>query len=219
MATVLVIPDLHCPYQHPGAFDFVRGLARTYKPDRVVCLGDEADLASMSRYAKDPDLPSPADELVLAVEALQPWYRAFPVVQVCESNHVQRLWKRAFEAGLPLRAIRSPRSIFQAPKGWRWGFEWRIDGVLYRHGDGLAGATCAKLAAERFRQPIVFGHIHSVAAIHRLQGVGGPVWAMAAGCLIDERAPAFGYARHFPARPVLGAAVVRDGAPLWFPLE
>lgn len=219
MSCVLAIPDLHSPYTHPGALSFVCTLAKIHKPDVVVMLGDEVDLASMSRYPKDPDLPSPCDELERAREALQPWYRAFPKARVCESNHTIRLWKRAFEAGIPAAAIKKPRAVLKAPVGWKWKFQWKIDGVYYRHGDGLSGQNCAKMAAERFRVPIVFGHIHSVHAIWRGQGVGGPIWAMAAGCLIDEKARAFSYNKHSPHRAVLGAAIIKDGRPDWYPLR
>lgn len=219
MATVLVIPDLHCPHHHEGAPAFLKRLAAAFGPDRVVCLGDEIDAAGLSRFAKDPDAPSAGDELGRACDALRPFFDAFPDVRVCESNHTWRPYKRALEVGIPARCLRPVRSVLGAPMGWRWSFEWKIDGVHYRHGDGLSGVNCAKLAAERYGVPMVFGHVHSVAAIHRRKAVGGTQWAMATGCLVNPAAPAFGYAKCSAYRPVLGAAVVKDGAPFWFPLE
>ena len=41
--SVLVISDLHIPYHHPQAFDFLKALKAKYKPDHVVNIGDELD--------------------------------------------------------------------------------------------------------------------------------------------------------------------------------
>ena len=38
---ILVISDMHVPFHHPDAFDFLRALKKKYKPDRIVCIGDE----------------------------------------------------------------------------------------------------------------------------------------------------------------------------------
>ena len=215
MATVLAIPDLHEPWAHPRALGFCQRLARRHRPDLVAEEDDAVDLAALSRFPKDPDLPSAGDELDRAVDALRPWYRSFPRAMVCESNHTWRVFRRAFEGGLPSRAMQPIRTLLSAPRGWRWRRSWVVDGVEYRHGDGLSGRNCARLASERFRRPVVFGHVHSVAQLHR----DSHGWALAAGCLIDEAQAAFAYASHSAFRPVLGAAVVTDGVPQWFPLD
>lgn len=219
MATVLVVPDLHCPHEHPKALLFLDSLAREHRADKVVFLGDEVDFASFSRFPKDPDAQSPGDELNSAIESLMPFFRAFPKAYVCESNHTDRIYKRAFEAGLPRRTIVNQRQLLKAPAGWQWKFEWVIDGVHYRHGDGLSGDTAAKLASERYGVPVVFGHLHGLHQIHRTLVDGGKRWSMAVGCLINPKSPAFSYAKHSHRKPVLGAAIVKDGNPQWFPLE
>ncbi len=40
---VLVISDLHIPYNHPDVVDFLALVKAVYDPDRVVCVGDEVD--------------------------------------------------------------------------------------------------------------------------------------------------------------------------------
>ena len=42
---ILCISDLHMPFHHPKAFQFLRALKDKYKPTFVVCMGDEADKA------------------------------------------------------------------------------------------------------------------------------------------------------------------------------
>lgn len=41
--TVLCIPDLHAPYHHPTALDFLADVARRCKPTTVICPGDEVN--------------------------------------------------------------------------------------------------------------------------------------------------------------------------------
>lgn len=219
MATVLAVPDLHCPHHHPQALAFLQRLLLEHKPDEVVLLGDEVDFAAFSRFPKDPDALGPGDELAASCEAILPFFRLFPRAKVCTSNHTERIYRQAAAAGVPRRAMLSPRRLLGAPAGWRWRDEWKIDGVRYRHGDGLGGENAAKLARQRFGINLVFGHLHGLCQFDRGTSDAGTTWAFAVGCLIDPKAHAFSYAKHAHRKPVLGAAVIRDGNPTWFPLE
>ena len=40
---ILFISDLHVPYHHPQAFEFLKHLKKKYNPTRIICLGDECD--------------------------------------------------------------------------------------------------------------------------------------------------------------------------------
>ena len=62
---VLVISDLHFPYHHKDTFPFLSKLNKVYKPDTIVMIGDEMDWHSINvSHVINPDLPSPADELL-----------------------------------------------------------------------------------------------------------------------------------------------------------
>lgn len=51
MATVLVIPDAHsCPEHDNSRFDLAGKFILEHKPDAIVCLGDFADMSSLSSY-------------------------------------------------------------------------------------------------------------------------------------------------------------------------
>ena len=41
--TILVIGDLHAPYEHPDTVSFLRAIKKKYKPTDVVQIGDEVD--------------------------------------------------------------------------------------------------------------------------------------------------------------------------------
>ena len=68
---ILVISDLHIPYHHVDALEFLAHLAEKYKPTRVICLGDELDKHAMSFHASDPDLKSSGDELKASLPIIQ----------------------------------------------------------------------------------------------------------------------------------------------------
>ena len=220
MSRVLAIPDLHCPYQHPKAFEFVARLAKDFKPDRVVCLGDEIDGYGWSRFGRqDPDAMGQGDEVKAARDALKPFYERFPKVSVCRSNHTERSLRTAKRAGLPSAWVREAYEVLQAPRGWKWQDEWLIDGVYYFHGEGHSGKNAATKAAENKRRSCVIGHVHTFGGVSWLANSVDRIFGMVAGCLIDFNAPAFDYARGFPKTPVLGLGLVDDGEPTFVPMS
>ena len=215
-----MISDLHAPFHHPGAVEFLRGVCREYRPQRIVCLGDEIDLASASRFPKEPDSPSPDGEIELAREALKPIFKLFPHVSVCTSNHAARAAKRAKESSIPTQFVRSVRDVIGAPPGWQWRDWWRIDGVIYCHGEGFSGANAARTAAEKYRASTVIGHVHAFAGVQWIAAPMAPlIFGMNCGCLVDIDSPAMRYGRWLSTRPVIGTGMVIDGLPQFVPME
>ena len=207
-SVVLTIPDLHCPFEHPHALLFLQAIRVKYHPTHIVCLGDEADFHAMSRYPHDPNGHSAGHELREAIDHLIPFYREFPQVMVCESNHTIRGHKAAFQSGLPAAFLNHIATVLNAPDGWKWANHWEIDGVRYIHGDaGRSGQYAHMAYLKMFKQNLVIGHIHSFAGIN----YEGPFWAVNSGCLIDEDKYAFSYARNMPIRPNLGCTIVFGG--------
>lgn len=210
---VLVIPDLHCPFEHPDALPFLMAVRDAYKTNLTVCEGDEIDAASMSRYPKDPDGMNPGKELAEAIEHLRPFYREFPEVLVCESNHTVRPWKLAFEAGLPASFLPTISKVLDAPDGWIWKPRHEIDGVLYTHGDnGKSGQYAHVHYMKQAKQSVVIGHIHAFAGVN----YEGPHFGMNAGCLIDRDAYCFKYAKGALLDVSIGCGVVIDGKEAYF---
>lgn len=116
--TVLVIPDLHCPWENKDALAFLIAVREKYKPNLIVNLGDEVDFYGMSRFDHDPDVINPGGELSLAVKHLIPFYREFPNVLICQSNHTHRVHAKAQKSGLPASTIKSIEEILKTPEGW-----------------------------------------------------------------------------------------------------
>lgn len=208
ISRVLVIPDMHHPWCHPDALAFLMAVRSTYHITHVVCLGDEIDAMGYSKYPKDPDAPSAGKELEEAITSLEPFYREFPSVMVCESNHTVRPWKKAFEAGLPASFLPTISRVLRAPDGWVWKKHWEVDGVFYHHGDmGVSGPTAHLMLMKKLKQSVVIGHIHSYAGVN----YEGTYFAMNTGCLIDPDAICFKYAKNLPIPVNLGCGLVTGG--------
>lgn len=211
LAKVLAIPDIHHPVPHPKALEFILRIRDKYKPDVILSLGDFFDLASVSKYPMNPDLPGPSDEIDLAIESALPWYDEFSELQIVSSNHDARFMKKLLGSGLPSRIMKEFSEIMQSPPGWKWGdHEIIIDNVQYFHGEGLSHSS-SKTAHNRFRRSVVHGHLHSAAHCSYSQGWGGRLFSLNAGCLIDARQKQFDYARNVHERAMLGCAIVTDG--------
>jgi hypothetical protein len=208
---VLTISDLHCPFQHPAAFDFLNDLRKEYKPTKIICLGDEADFAGISFHKKNPDMPSPGDEYKKLIASLKPLFKLFPKVEVCTSNHTSRPYRMAFDVGLPSVFVKSYREFLGAPRGWSWHNRIRVDGVYYDHGEMLSGRDGAYKGMLQLKSSFVCGHLHSHAGVTYSESPDHQSFAMNSGCLIDPNHTAFSYSAKMRNKASLGTGIVIEG--------
>lgn len=219
MSITLNISDLHTPFEHPNALDFVHDVARQLKPDRVVCLGDEVDMHNFSRWPREPDALGAVEELTAARKTLKQLAKLFPTMTIVDSNHTWRPWKKAAAAGLLSMMMRSRQSILETPDGWRWVEALHHEGYTTIHGEGFAGARAAIDAAKVYHHPVCIGHIHAHAGVTFNTGPTGQVlWGLNSGCLVDPSAIAFRYGKHCKDKPTLGTSAVIHGVPYFFPM-
>src|ERR1039457_4234504 len=113
--TILIVSDLHCPYQHRDYVRFLKAIKNKYRPTRVILSGDEADFQAISFHDHDPDLDSPSTELQKAIDALKPIYKLFPRAEVLESNHGSLVIRKAIANGMSREFFKSPREVLKAP--------------------------------------------------------------------------------------------------------
>ena len=213
---VLAIGDIHCPFEHRYYLDFLVETYKQWNCDTVVCMGDEADLHAFSKYPYDPDGYSAGHELQQAIDHLQPYYKAFPNVQVCTSNHTVRGLKKGFEAGIPKAFFKSYSEFLQAPKGWTWHNSIEIDGVLYMHGEGYSGALGHHKAALNAMKSTVIGHIHSHGGVSYIQTEFQRIFGMNVGCGVDIEAYAFAYGKNCAFKPTLSCGVILEGKEAYY---
>ncbi len=215
----LIISDLHAPFHHPAAVDFLSDLRRRVRPTWVVCIGDEIDAHGWSRHGRHPDAPGQADELELCRPVLRDLYKLFPRVQVCRSNHGERAARLATKVGLSSAWLRDYRDVLEAPKGWQWAWRWVVGDILFEHGEGYSGENVAKQVALANRRNSCIGHVHTQSQVYYHSNGTDTIWGMSTGCLVDTHSLAFDYSRKGPRRPIIGTAVVEDGVPRIEPLR
>lgn len=208
--TTLYVPDLHLPYHHPDAFRFLADVKKEFKPDIVVCLGDEVDFAALSFHEKDPAMPGARDEYHSALEHLGTLYKLFPDVLVNTSNHTSRPFRLAHSAGLPSDMIRSYAEFLKAPPGWSWHERIIINDVISVHGDPKSGRNAAWQWMVEHRMSTVIGHIHGHGGVQYSASPFKQTFAANAGCLIDPHAMAFRYGNKYANKATLGCVIVQD---------
>lgn len=221
--SILVIPDLHAPYQHPDTLEFLAAVAAKYRPDTVVNLGDETDHHAMSYHDSDPNLDSAGVELVKAREFLHKLEKVFPVMKLCHSNHGSMLHRKAKTHGIPADMIKSYREVLfphGGGEGWEWAFDHRLtlpngEEVQFMH--QASGDLLAAAAHERCN--LVVGHFHAKYKIDYSASRAALYWAMYGGCLIDNSSLAFAYGENFKHKPIIGCSVIVDSLPILVPMR
>ncbi len=216
---ILHIPDLHCPFQHRDAFDFLDAVRKKQAPDVVVCAGDELDQHALSpNHDHDPDGMGPGDELTAGIKALRPLMQMFPQMKICTSNHTERIYRRAFKFGIPSAYLKTYREWMDAPKGWEWADEWMIDRVGYSHGEGVSGPEGALKLAIANACPWAIGHLHSDAGTRYYSTAAALIWGLNSGWLGDSRAYAMAYGKRLIKRGILACSIVNRGWPFILPM-
>ena len=216
---ILVIPDLHMPYQHPDAVAFLKAIKKKYNPTRVINVGDEVDNHAMSFHDSDPDLPSAGDELQLAIQGLKPLYKLFPEMDLVDSNHGSMVYRKGKHHGVPRKYLRDYGDVLEAPDGWKWHPTLRVklpngQWVFICHGQQKCGLKLASANG----MCTVQGHYHTEFNIKYGSSPAQLFWSMQVGCLIDDDALAFHYNKVTPGRPIIGAGLIIDSHPVLIPM-
>lgn len=201
--------------------DFILHVKKTFFPDcepHIVNQGDEVDQHSLGKYAANPNGRSGGDEVEEAKHRLRPWFKEFPNTFVCTSNHTYRVYKRAFNIGIPDQFLRSVWEVYGAPPGWKWADRWNIGDICFEHGENVSGPMAALLAATQNRMSTSIGHQHSFGGVVWSGSPFQNVFGLNTGCLIDIDAYAFQYGKTLRKKPTLGCGVIKNGIPYFVPM-
>ena len=217
---ILVISDLHIPYQHPDALSFLRKIKETFSPNLIVSIGDEIDGNQISFHDKDPDVCfSPSSELEESINQLSAFYELFPECYVLESNHGSLVYRRGKYAGLPRSVFKSYNEILNAPDGWKWVPELIIESecgdIYFCHGHKKNVLANSKDRSMNYTQ----GHHHGTFDIQYWSNSKKTFWGMTVGCLIDNKNIAFNYNKVFQNVPMIGVGIIIDGVPHLIPMK
>lgn len=217
---ILLLGDLHAPWMHHHAVDFISAVVKKYGYDLALATGDETDGQGISFHGSNPDLPSPGHEFKMAIEQLKPLYKMFPELLIASSNHGDLLARKMKHHGLPIRALKSMNDILECPPGWKWDFDHIVqtpDGrkLLLNH----AYSSDVLKASQHRGISCAFGHHHSKFSIQYWENYDGLFYAIFAGCLVDPLSLAMAYAKNSPHRPVTGLVRIEDGVPHLIPMK
>lgn len=208
---VLIIGDTHEPFCKEGYLEHCLKVQKEYNCGTVVHIGDLVDNHAVSYHESDPDGRSPGDEFKAALDNCEKWYKAFSEVLICIGNHDRLPFRKAYTAGLPKNWLKSYQEMFNSPKGWKWDFVHKVNGVIYQHGTGMSGEMASINAARENRQSTVIGHLHTVSNIRFLASHKDLIFGMNVGCGIDHTKYAFAYGKENTRKPVVSCGVVING--------
>ena len=201
---VLIIGDIHTPFEHKGYLDFCKSTYEKFNCNRVVFIGDIIDNHFSSYHETDANGHGGADELELAIERIAESYKAFPVADVIIGNHDRIIMRKAQSSAIPTAWIKDYKDVLNTPD---WSFKEQViyNDVLYIHGEGGTARTKMK----KDLHSVVQGHLHTQAYCEHLVGNNFRIFGMQVGCGIDHQSYALAYAKNY-SKPAIGCGVVLD---------
>ena len=201
---ILVIGDLHCPFDLDGYLEFCQETYSKFNCNQVLFIGDIIDNHASSYHESDPNGLSGGDELDYAIERVRKWYTAFPKADVCIGNHDRIVMRKAFSSSIPKEWIKTYNEVLGT--SWNWVESIIYDDVLYEHGEGGQ----AKSKAKNNMMSSVCGHTHTESYVIWYVGKRYRVFGMQVGCGVDWESYATAYARNFK-KQAIGCGVVIGG--------
>lgn len=166
LTRVLIMPDAHLPYQHDLAWRTFLEVARGWRPDVLVILGDAVDFYCVSQHPKDPARRIRfEDEIRLSNEGLdQLSALRVPRVIYCEGNHETRLSRHVAAKTPELHGVVNVQDLLRVKqRGWEWvsyGHHMSIGKLSFTHDIGFAGVYAARQSVMAFGGSITIGHTH-----------------------------------------------------------
>ena len=202
---VLIIGDTHCPFDLDTYLDFLVDTYNNYNCNMVIHIGDEVDNCYASYHESDADGFGGGQELDLAIQRLNRYYKVFPEVTVIIGNHSRMVMRKAQTGGIPKKWIKDYNEVLEVPN-WEFKVSTEIDGVLYIHGE----AGTARTKAKADLQSVCQGHLHTQLYCEYFVGRNNRIFGLQVGCGIDHAAYAFNYAKA-GKKPAIGCGVVIGG--------
>lgn len=217
---ILIVPDLHFPFCHVDALDFLNKLKHKLQPTRVICLGDELDYSAMSFHEGNADMPSAGQELALGLGYIDTLHEIFPKMDLLHSNHGSMAYRRAKHAGMPLHLLKSYNDVLGvSTDDWRWHESLILELPNKQKCKFVHGISSNILAASQAcGMSLVQGHHHSLFELRYWSAGNGLNFAITSGCLIDDKSLAFAYNKLQVKRPLIGVTFIENSIPYLIPM-
>ena len=114
---VLVIGDLHAPFDLDSYFDHCVQTYERYNCNRVVFIGDVIDNHYSSYHETDANGMGGSQELELAIKRLERWYHRFPDADVTIGNHDRIIMRKAQSSAVPKQWIKDYKEVLNKNPG------------------------------------------------------------------------------------------------------
>jgi len=206
---ILVIGDLHAPFIKKGYLEHCLEVYNKYSCNQVILIGDLIDNHFSSYHETDPDGYSAGEELDRAISHLQPWFKAFPVADVCIGNHDAIVCRKAMSSGVSNRWLRDYDEVLGTP-GWTFDDHFIYDEVYYTHGTGSSGLKAAYNRMVNWGMSVVQGHLHTESSIMWKVDKDKRCFAVQTGVGVSDKAYAMAYAKNFTKKYIISCAVILD---------
>jgi predicted phosphodiesterase len=196
---ILVIGDVHAPFEHKKALESLYEFAKETQPDFIIQVGDARDQYAFSKFPKSQNVYSPREEEELATKALaEMWQRlqeAAPKAKcvMLLGNHCIRPVKRIMESNpeaehiieahlKKIMTFDNVETIYDSRE------EYECCGILFHHG------VYSNLGQHRDHalQNMVVGHTHRGGVSYR-RIRGETLWELNAGFIGDPESKVFSY--------------------------
>jgi len=215
---ILIISDLHLPYQHKDAIRFLKEIKKEFKPDFTVNIGDLLDFHAINMHTHDPDLYSAGMELDSSKEYIKQIEDIFPNVTEVDSNHSSLVYRRALKYGMSKQFLK-PYGEFLGTRKWKWVDDLTLtmsngQRCFFTHGRSV---DILKVS-QTMGMSAIQGHYHTKFLISYWANPDSLFFAMNVGCLINQKSMAFNYARNFKTRFILGCGIIINGVPRLLPM-
>lgn len=167
---ILVLPDIHVPYQNDEAIEAAIKLGEEFQPDEIVQLGDLLDCYTLSRYSRSATRHGNiAEEIEQARDLLEmiKLRTGAKKATFIEGNHEARIRKYIMDKCPDLRdlkALRVDHMLELADIGWDFIPEhkfYQVNDVFFTHGE-YANMHSAKKHIDEYRVTVIHGHTHRI---------------------------------------------------------
>lgn len=218
-STILIIPDIQAPFNHPDTIPFLKEIKKSFKPTRVIQGGDLYDFHCFSDYNKNPNLMGTQEEIIELKKFISEIGKVFPVMDILDSNHGNRIRRKANNAGLPDSFLKDEMDIIGAPVGWKLHKRLLIK---TNHGNEVLlvhnYSSNVLLSSKDMACSLIQFHYHSKYETHYWSNGSKMFFATTSGCLIDPNSSAFSYNFTQSKRPCLGAIVLKGMSVIHIPM-
>lgn len=125
----LVIPDMHLPYQHQDAFNFLWNVAEAYDCIRILNVGDLYDHHAGSYHESEMDAYNAEDEYRLSKMYAKELQDMFPNMVITNGNHDKIPVRKLKSVGLPPSMLSNYNNIYETKDTWVWCDEYWFDSL------------------------------------------------------------------------------------------